>query len=160
MTWAAQNTNCCNNVVWTSPQCRGVAAPIIRCCCDFVYLLGVWRIFLCECVCVCVGGGGGGGGIFIFVLYSLHLWDAVLYNKVLFFFFFFFCLPGIFWKTGKNLLTKRVIRKQIPVCFYEHQASTEKDLLKTEISYSHIHYENTPIQIYWKLFHQKMKIFR
>ena len=22
------------------------------------------------------------------------------------------------------------------------------------------HYENTPIQIYWKLYHQKMKIFR
>ena len=23
-----------------------------------------------------------------------------------------------------------------------------------------IHYENTPIQIYWKFYHQKMKIFR
>ena len=43
-------------------------------------------------VCVWGGGGGGGGGwggsIFIFVLYSLHLWDAVLYNKVLFCLFF------------------------------------------------------------------------
>ena len=23
-----------------------------------------------------------------------------------------------------------------------------------------LHYENTPIQIYWKFYHQKMKIFR
>ena len=23
-----------------------------------------------------------------------------------------------------------------------------------------IHYENTPIQLYWKVYHQKMKIFR
>ena len=23
-----------------------------------------------------------------------------------------------------------------------------------------IHYENTPIQMYWKFYHQKMKIFR
>ena len=31
------------------------------------------------------------------------------------------------------------------------QISSESDYL---------HYENTPIQIYWKFYHQKMKIFR
>ena len=31
---------------------------------------------------------------------------------------------------------------------------------KTVITYANSHYENTPIQIHWKFYHQKMAIFQ
>ena len=35
--------------------------------------------------------------------------------------------------------------------------ANSKSLVPT---YNKYHYENMPIQIYWKLYHQKMKVFR
>ena len=33
-------------------------------------------------------------------------------------------------------------------------------ICKSFLSLQNDHYENTPIQIYWKLYHEKMKIFK
>ena len=39
------------------------------------------------------------------------------------------------------------------------QYATSDDLIKLR-ERADLHYENTPIQLYWKFYHQKMKIFR
>ena len=54
-----------------------------------------------------------------------------------------------------SLCTKHL---QLPVLIFEQEVTVA--LATDGSSVLRSHYENTPIQIYWKYYHQKMKIFR
>ena len=42
----------------------------------------------------------------------------------------------------------------------KRSALKEKNLLPLRSMFFALHYEDMPIQIYWKFYHQKLKIFR
>ena len=64
----------------------------------------------------------------------------------------------ILTNSGINTWSRRLTEANIPEMFILEQNSyrTIADILW----YSVVTYENMPIQIYWKFYHQKMKIFR
>ena len=46
---------------------------------------------------------------------------------------------------------------KLPRKSHDHEAQFSLDI---EIKKKHDHYENTPIQLYWKVYRQKIKKFR
>ena len=78
-----------------------------------------------------------------------------------FFFFFFFLKCAHF--SERSIQGKGIDFSQIfPTKFHETKciALANINTFHKHTAYRYPHYENMPIQIYWKFYHQKMKIFR
>ena len=63
------------------------------------------------------------------------------------------------YKVYSDLGEKRWEEPQSNISYLWHKEEKEINIME-HCKPSKYHYENTPIQIYWKIYNQKLKIFR
>ena len=91
-----------------------------------------------------VGGGGEGRGVWMVIMATRQI-DYRQRKQA---------------KQKKNLLLKPTfLPNKIQICQWFRRRWSSKVLVK-QVYEEMPHYENIPIQIYWKFYHQKMKNFR